>query len=96
MLSMKYSNFKSEPERNCLAMLVFVVVLWTSEALPLFVTGMFVPLLVIVWRVIWDKTKKDERMNSSQAAVFVFGQMFTKHHHTTHTHTLKQTHTHTH
>lgn len=76
MLSMKYSNFKSEPERNCLAMLVFVVVLWTSEALPLFVTGMFVPLLVIVLRVIRDKTKNNERMDSSQAAVFVFGQMF--------------------
>ncbi|OAV95925.1 hypothetical protein PTTG_04755 [Puccinia triticina 1-1 BBBD Race 1] len=74
--SMKYSNFKSEPERNCLAMLVFVVVLWTSEALPLFVTGMFVPLLVIVLRVIRDKTKNDERMDSSHAAVFVFGQMF--------------------
>jgi len=76
MLSMKYSNFKSDPERNCLAMLVFVVVLWTSEALPLFVTGMFVPLLVIVLRVIRDKTKNNERMDSSQAAVFVFGQMF--------------------
>ncbi|KAA1074541.1 low-affinity phosphate transporter [Puccinia graminis f. sp. tritici] len=76
ILSMKYSNFKSEPERNCLAMLVFVVVLWTSEALPLFVTGMFVPLLVIVLRVIRDKTRDNERMDSSHAAVFVIGQMF--------------------
>jgi phosphate transporter len=76
ILSMKYSHFQSEPERNCLAMLVFVVVLWTSEALPLFVTGMFVPLLVIVLRVLRDKTNNNERMDSSHAAVVVFGQMF--------------------
>lgn len=75
-LSMKLSTFQSEPERNCLAMLVFVVILWTSEALPLFVTGMFVPLLVIVLRVVKDKLNDDERMDSTRAAVFVFGQMF--------------------
>ncbi|KAI9619784.1 hypothetical protein H4Q26_014168 [Puccinia striiformis f. sp. tritici PST-130] len=56
-------------------MLVFVVVLWTSEALPLFVTGMFVPLLVIVLRV-RDKDNENQRMDSTHAAVFVFGQMF--------------------
>ncbi|POW10951.1 hypothetical protein PSTT_05607 [Puccinia striiformis] len=76
IISMKYSKFESEPERNCLAMLVFVVVLWTSEALPLFVTGMFVPLLVIVLRVIRDKDNENQRMDSTHAAVFVFGQMF--------------------
>ncbi|CAH7669773.1 hypothetical protein BY996DRAFT_4572871, partial [Phakopsora pachyrhizi] len=57
----------------CLALLLFVIVLWTTEALPLFVTGLFVPLLAIFLRVIKDD--HDQRVDSVKATSYLFGHM---------------------
>lgn len=47
--------FEDDPTmRSGLAMVVLLVILWTSEALPLYVTSMLVPLLTVVLRVIPD------------------------------------------
>ncbi|MBW0469709.1 hypothetical protein O181_009424 [Austropuccinia psidii MF-1] len=75
ILATRLSTFKSEPEKNCLTLLVFVVILWTTEALPLFVTGMFVPLLAVTLRVIRDPSQNNQRMDASNAALYIFGQM---------------------
>ncbi|KIY94905.1 hypothetical protein MNEG_13057 [Monoraphidium neglectum] len=70
--------FEDEPEKqNCLALLVFASLLWCTEALPLFVTSMIVPLLVVVLRVLVDRTvSPPERLSPEKAAPAVFHIMF--------------------
>ena len=41
-----------EEANRCFAVLVFATILWATEAIPLFVTSMVVPLLLICLRVI--------------------------------------------
>ncbi|KDQ24963.1 hypothetical protein PLEOSDRAFT_52207 [Pleurotus ostreatus PC15] len=68
---------------KCFAILMFSTVLWATEAIPLFVTSMFIPLLMVCLRVI----RSAECINSSEspdcspltpqaATKFVFGSMF--------------------
>ncbi|RPD54783.1 hypothetical protein L227DRAFT_615810 [Lentinus tigrinus ALCF2SS1-6] len=40
---------------KCFAILVFATILWATEAIPLFVTSMFIPFLLVVLRVIRDE-----------------------------------------
>ncbi|KAF2858337.1 SPX-domain-containing protein [Piedraia hortae CBS 480.64] len=61
-------------QQNCLAMVVFVSLLWATEAIPLFVTSMLVPLLVVLLRVV---RVDDERLDSKATASFIFGAMWT-------------------
>jgi len=42
--------FKEREKQNCLALLGFASMLWCTEALPLYVTSMLVPLLAVVLR----------------------------------------------
>ncbi|KAI1759089.1 SPX-domain-containing protein [Hypoxylon sp. FL1150] len=66
-----------EPEQqNCLAMLVFVSLLWATEAIPLFVTSLLIPFLCVVLNVVRnDDTHK--RLNSVDATAYVFAAMWT-------------------
>ncbi|KAA6414821.1 MAG: hypothetical protein FRX48_01571 [Lasallia pustulata] len=43
---------KNAEQQNCLAMLVFVSLLWATEVIPLFVTSLLVPFLVVVLQVV--------------------------------------------
>ena len=75
----------SEPEKqNCLALLIFVSLLWCTEALPLFVTSMLVPLLTVVLRVLVDKSKDPpHRLTPQEAAPRIFHTMFSQVSHNT-------------
>ncbi|KAI9875590.1 MAG: low-affinity phosphate transporter, partial [Watsoniomyces obsoletus] len=42
---------ESPEQQNCLAMLIFVSLLWATEAIPLFVTSFLVPFLVVILRI---------------------------------------------
>lgn len=42
--------FEEREKQNCLALLGFASMLWCTEALPLYVTSMLVPLLAVVLR----------------------------------------------
>ncbi|EFX06461.1 plasma membrane phosphate transporter [Grosmannia clavigera kw1407] len=68
-------------QQNCLAMLVFVSLLWATEAIPLFVTSLMVPFLCVVLRVACDDSGTDQhrprRMGSKEAAGFIFAAMWT-------------------
>lgn len=67
-----------QPEQqNCLAMLVFVSLLWATEAIPLFVTSLMVPFLCVVLRVARTDYKPYERLSSKDAAAFIFASMWT-------------------
>ncbi|KAF2834171.1 SPX-domain-containing protein [Patellaria atrata CBS 101060] len=67
----------SREQQNCLAMVVFVSLLWATEAIPLFVTSMAVPFLVVVLRVVRSDQKPHNRLDSKRAASYIFGAMWT-------------------
>ncbi|KLO17367.1 SPX-domain-containing protein [Schizopora paradoxa] len=68
------------PANNCLAVLIFSTIMWASEAIPLFVTSMLVPLLLVVLRVfVSDEFSEDgnpERLDPPHATTYIFRQMF--------------------
>lgn len=69
-----------EPEKqNCLALLAFVSLLWCTEALPLYVTSMLVPLLTVVLRVLVDRDEQPpRRLSPQEAAPRIFHAMFSQ------------------
>jgi phosphate transporter len=73
-----YVPIMEKPEQqNCLAMLVFVSLLWATESLPLFVTSLTIPFLCVVLRVFREKDKPHKRLESKDATAVVFAAMWT-------------------
>ncbi|KAK4122582.1 SPX-domain-containing protein [Parathielavia appendiculata] len=73
-----YIPVMEKPEQqNCLAMLVFVSLLWATESLPLFVTSLIIPFLCVVLRVFRDHDKPHTRLGSKEATAVVFAAMWT-------------------
>jgi di/tricarboxylate transporter len=71
--------FKEPEKQNCLALLAFASMLWCTEAIPLFVTSMLVPFLVVVLRVLDDTEQEPPvRLTAKQAAPKVFHTMFSQ------------------
>lgn len=68
---------KTAEQQNCLAMVVFVSLLWATEAIPLFVTSLLVPFLVVVLRVVREDDKPHRRLTSKEAAGYIFSAMWT-------------------
>jgi phosphate transporter len=71
-------NIMKKPEQqNCLAMLVFVSLLWATEVIPLFVTSLLVPFLVVVLRIMRSEDKPHHRLAAQDATKAVFAAMWT-------------------
>ena len=68
---------KKPEQQNCLAMLVFVSLLWATEAIPLFVTSLLVPFLVVILRIMRSEDKPYHRLDSQDATKIVFAAMWT-------------------
>lgn len=68
---------KKPEQQNCLAMLIFVSLLWATEVIPLFVTSLLVPFLVVVLRIMRTEDKPYERLDSKAATKAVFAAMWT-------------------
>jgi phosphate transporter len=68
---------KKPEQQNCLAMLVFVSLLWATEVIPLFVTSLLVPFLVVVLRIMRSEDKPYHRLSSQDATKTVFAAMWT-------------------
>ncbi|KAM0786287.1 hypothetical protein ACM66B_001766 [Microbotryomycetes sp. NB124-2] len=68
--------FDRVEEQNCLALLVFVTIFWALEIIPLFVTALLVPFLVVVLRVLRSADGEDRRLSAGEATKYIFGQMF--------------------
>ncbi|KAK5046031.1 hypothetical protein LTR84_008818 [Exophiala bonariae] len=68
---------KKPEQQNCLAMLVFVSLLWATEVIPLFVTSLLVPFLVVVLRIMRTEDKPYQRLDSKAATKAVFAAMWT-------------------
>ena len=72
-------TFAQPERRNCLALLAFASLLWCTEALPLFVTSMLVPLLVVVLRVLMDTSQHPpKRLTPQEAAPRIFHAMMSQ------------------
>lgn len=69
--------FPRVEEQNCLAMLVFCTILWATEVIPLFVTSLLVPFLVVTLRVGRTDDIEDRRMNANETTKWIFSTMFT-------------------
>lgn len=76
-------TFDAPEQKYCFAILVFVSFLWALEVLPLFVTALLVPFLVVMLRVLRAPVYDDEnhivdyyRLNSKEAAKKIFSEMF--------------------
>lgn len=68
---------KKTEQQNCLAMLVFVSLLWATEVIPLFVTSLLVPFLVVTLRIMRTETKPYHRLETKDATKAVFSAMWT-------------------
>ncbi|KAI1453164.1 SPX-domain-containing protein [Annulohypoxylon moriforme] len=64
-------------QQNCLAMLVFVSLLWATEAIPLFVTSLLIPFLCVVLQVVREDDVPYKRLDSKDATPYVFAAMWT-------------------
>ncbi|KAI0050511.1 SPX-domain-containing protein [Auriscalpium vulgare] len=65
-----------EEANRCLAILVFATILWASEAIPLFVTSMMIPALLVWLRVIRAPDDPSERLSPADATKWIFSVMF--------------------
>ncbi|KAF2460362.1 putative plasma membrane phosphate transporter Pho87 [Lineolata rhizophorae] len=68
---------KSEVEQKCLALVVLVSLLWATEAIPLFVTSLIVPFLVVVLQVVRSPDPPHRPLGAKDAANFIFSAMWT-------------------
>ncbi|KAF9949116.1 low-affinity phosphate transporter [Mortierella alpina] len=68
--------FEQPEQQNCFAILVFASMLWATEAMPLFVTSLLVPLLVVMLRVMRSDDEEHARLDSHAAAKKIFSLMF--------------------
>ncbi|KAI5791601.1 SPX domain-containing protein [Peziza echinospora] len=68
---------KRPEQQNCLAMLVFVSLLWATEVIPLFVTSLLIPFLVVLLGVVRADTKPHVRLDPKASAKYIFAAMWT-------------------
>ncbi|KAK5778257.1 Pho91p PWA37_000500 [Arxiozyma heterogenica] len=54
LFSGAFTFFNDPLEQNCFAILVYASLLWATETLPLFVTSLFIPFLIVIIPVLKD------------------------------------------
>lgn len=64
-------------QQNCLAMLLFVSLLWATEAIPLFVTSLLIPFLSVLLNVLRSDAPPYARLDSAAATKYIFSAMWT-------------------
>lgn len=69
-LLLRFPMVEGEEANRCFAILCFSTVLWATEAIPLFVTSMMVPLLVVMLRVA-KSADGSKRLTPSEATKYV-------------------------
>ncbi|MCJ1320796.1 low-affinity phosphate transporter [Xylographa vitiligo] len=68
---------QKQEQQNCLAMLVFVSLLWATEVIPLFVTSLLVPFLVVVLQIARSDEEPHHRLEAKEATKYIFAAMWT-------------------
>ncbi|KAK8147762.1 hypothetical protein G3M48_001032 [Beauveria asiatica] len=68
---------KHPEQQNCLALLVYVSLLWATETLPLFATALLIPFLSVILRVVRDEEGDGHRrLNAKDATAAIFASMW--------------------
>ena len=62
--------------RRCMSLLLFVVTLWITEAIPYFATGLLVPALVPLMSVLKASSSSLDPMSVEEAAEYVLNHIF--------------------
>ncbi|CAO3612470.1 unnamed protein product [Cunninghamella echinulata] len=63
-------------QNRCFAILVFASMLWAGEVMPLFVTALLIPLLIVTLRVMRSDGEIPTRLAAPEATKKVFAAMF--------------------
>ncbi|CAN6639408.1 low-affinity phosphate transporter Pho91p [Trichomonascus vanleenenianus] len=66
--------FESLAQSHCLSVVVTASLLWATEAMPLFVTSLLIPFLIVTLRIPLDGD--GTRMSSEEASKFIFSTMW--------------------
>ncbi|KAF8537510.1 SPX domain-containing protein [Trichophaea hybrida] len=74
---LQVKTFDTPEQQNCFAMLVFVSLLWATEVIPLFVTSLLIPFLVVLLRIVRQEDKPHLRMETKEATKYIFSAMWT-------------------
>lgn len=74
IILLNVSPFDDVAQKNCFAMLVCASLLWATEAIPLFVTSLLIPLLIVFLNVI--KNDDGSIMDSVDASKFILSTMW--------------------
>lgn len=74
LLLVSFPLFDSVPQSNCFAIVIYASLLWATETIPLFVTSLLIPVLIVVLRV--PLNTDESRMTALEAAEFVFAKMW--------------------
>lgn len=69
-----FSPFEEAEQKNCFALLVCATLLWATETLPLFVTSLLIPLLVVTLGVL--KNEDGSRMDTVSSSKFILSSMW--------------------
>ncbi|CAG8453530.1 4566_t:CDS:2, partial [Cetraspora pellucida] len=68
--------FEKAEQNNCFALLIFASLLWSLEVIPLFVTSLLVPLLVVCLRVLHSNEVPYDRLDAHETTKHIFSAMF--------------------
>ncbi|CAN3372521.1 hypothetical protein DIURU_004981 [Diutina rugosa] len=69
-------TFNDPVQGRCLAVLVASAMLWASEALPLYITSMLVPLLCVTCQIIKKTDGSNEPMYAADASKYILSTMW--------------------
>ncbi|CCD27360.1 Pho91p NDAI_0K01690 [Naumovozyma dairenensis CBS 421] len=70
-----YSPFDDRSQKNCFAIVIYASFLWATETIPLFVTSLLVPLLIVVFPVLKDPISGDP-MIPTQSSQYILSSMW--------------------
>lgn len=69
------SPMRDTLQKNCLAILIYASLLWATETIPLFVTSLLVPLLIVVFPVLKDTTD-GHILNPTESSQYILSTMW--------------------
>ncbi|ODV79102.1 low-affinity phosphate transporter [Suhomyces tanzawaensis NRRL Y-17324] len=74
LLLLLFSPFEDEAQNHCFALVICASLLWATETIPLFVTSLLIPLLIVVLGVV--KNPDGTLMNAEDSSKFILSTMW--------------------
>lgn len=70
-----FSPMEDTLQKNCLAILIYASLLWATETIPLFVTSLLVPMLIVVFPVLKD-ANDSHILNATESSQYILSTMW--------------------